>query len=294
MENVRNRINFELLCDEEKLQKRIAKAHYNGHKIFGAPEGCDDDSPVVGVHMLKKTVELFKPIYAGMAILDLSKVLMYDFHYNTMLKRYGPDKLKLLFTDTDSLCYSVQTEDLYQDFKEFADEFDFSEYPKEHLLYDEVNKKVIVKFKDETKGIPISEFVGVRSKMYCFKYTKGSKEQVKKTAKGIKSNVIQNKLTFADYYDAILGDRAKQMVEMNCIRSKNHNLVSQTVNKVGICAYDNKRYLLPDGVSSYAYGHYACEQYLEELDDIWEAIDESKLKKKFQKKKQNLNLLVKL
>lgn len=82
---------------------------------------------------------------------------MYDFHYNHMMKKYDPEKAKLLFTDTDSLTYHIITEDLYQDMKQDQHLYDTSNYPKDHALYSTVNKKVIGKFKDETGGLPIIE-----------------------------------------------------------------------------------------------------------------------------------------
>ena len=98
-----------------------------------------------------------------MCILDLSKTLMYDFHYNYIKKKYG-DKAKLLFTDTDSLMYEIQTEDFYKDIREdIEDKFDTSEYPSNHSTggdYIGKNKMVIGMFKDEVKGKVIEEFVG--------------------------------------------------------------------------------------------------------------------------------------
>ena len=102
-----------------------------------------------------------------MCILDLSKVLMYDFHYNYIKEKYE-NKAKLLFTDTDSLTYEIQTDDVYQDFLNDKDRFDNSDYSKRSQYFDEINKKVICKFKDEAAGIPISEFIGLLSKMYSY------------------------------------------------------------------------------------------------------------------------------
>ena len=90
---------------------------------------------------------------------------MYDFHYHYMKKKYGL-KAQLLFTDTDSLCYEVKTDDIYRDMAGDRDLFDFSGYPIEHPCYDATNKKVIGKMKDETASVPIKEFVGLRAKMY--------------------------------------------------------------------------------------------------------------------------------
>ena len=99
----------------------------------------------------------------GMCILDLSKTLMYDFHYNYIKEKYG-DKAKLLFTDTDSLTYEIEAKDVYQDFWNDKNKFDNSDYSESSPYFDKTNKKVIGKFKDEAAGVPICEFVGLRSK----------------------------------------------------------------------------------------------------------------------------------
>ena len=96
-----------------------------------------------------------------MCILDLSKTLMYDFHYNYIKQKYG-EKAKLLFTDTDSLTYEIEAEDVYQDFWNDRAKFDNSDYPEKSVYLDKTNKKVIGKFKDEAAGTPIVEFVGLR------------------------------------------------------------------------------------------------------------------------------------
>lgn len=91
---------------------------------------------------------------------------MYSFHYEYMLPKYGVKRLILLSTDTDSLCYDIQTEDFYRDIAgDIEAKFDTADYPSDHPLYSTVNKKVIGMMKDETAGNPVREFVGLRSKM---------------------------------------------------------------------------------------------------------------------------------
>ena len=102
---------------------------------------------LVAVKMQKTCIEYNRPMIIEMCILDLSKVLMYDFHYNHIKEKYG-EKENLLFTDTDSLCYRIETEDVYQDMAENKTLYDFSDYNKSHHLFDESNKKVIDKMKD--------------------------------------------------------------------------------------------------------------------------------------------------
>ena len=157
MENIRKRVDVRLVTDKKKLLKVAAKPSYVSSKIF--------NENLVAVHKIKETLILNKPAYIGMCILDLSKMLMYDFHYNYNKKKYG-DKAKLLFTDTDSLTYEIEAPDVYKDFWNDKDKFDNSDYPQDSPYFDKTNKKVIGKFKDEAVGIPVTEFVGLRSKMY--------------------------------------------------------------------------------------------------------------------------------
>ena len=192
-----------------------------------------------------------------MSILDLSKTLMYDFHYNTIKKEYG-DKAKLLFTDTDSLMYEIRTENVYEDFKRIGEEkdcWDNSDYHKDSPYYSTHNKKVIGKFKDETKGVPIIEFIGLRSKMYSYAKENGKGWM---TAKGVKNYVIRNKLTHENFKDVI--DNSKRMRHnMNTIRSKKHTIGTYEIRKITLSCFDDKRYLLEDGVTSYAYGNRIIE-----------------------------------
>ena len=242
MENIRKRVDVRLVTDEKKLLKLTSKPTYVSSKIF--------NENLVAVHKIKETLTLNRPAYVGMCILDLSKTLMYDFHYNYIKDKYG-DKAKLLFTDTDSLTYEIEAKDVYQDFWNDKHKFDNSDYPEDSPYYDKTNKKVIGKFKDEAAGIPICEFVGLRSKMYS--YMKDN-QKGGKTAKGIKKNVIKNNIMHDDYKETLFNN--KQMYhKMKTIRSDNHELGSYEINKVSLSCFDDKRYIYEDGVTSYAYGH---------------------------------------
>ena len=114
---------------------------------------------------MKKTVKLEKPIYTGFCVLEISKEIMYDFHYNQILPKYCQNA-KLLFTDTDSLCYQITTSDLYNDMNENLDMYDTSNFSKTHPLYSSTNNKVLCKFKSETAETTPLEFLGLRAKMY--------------------------------------------------------------------------------------------------------------------------------
>ena len=186
-----------------------------------------------------------------MCILDLSKMLMYDFHYNYIKKKYG-NRAKLLFTDTDSLTYEIEAEDVYKDFWNDKDMFDNSDYPENSPYYCNANKKVIGKYKDEACGAPIVEFIGLKSKMY--NYIK-SDERGGKTAKGIKKNVIKNNIKHEDYKNTLMNNEQMHQ-KMKTIRNQRHQLGSYEINKVSLSCLDDKRYIHDNGMSSYAYGHY--------------------------------------
>ena len=242
MENIRKRVDVRLVTDEKKLLKLTSKPTYVSSKIF--------NENLVAVHKIKETLTLNRPAYVGMSILDLSKTLMYEFHYNYMKDKYG-DKAKLLFTDTDSLTYEIEAKDVYKDLFKDKYKFDNSDYPEYSPFFYKKNKKVIGKFKDEAAGIPITEFVGLRSKMYS--YMKDN-QKGGKTAKGIKKNVIKNNIMHDDYKETLFNN--KQMYhKMKTIRSENHQLGSYELNKVSLSCFDDKRYIHNNGIDSYAYGH---------------------------------------
>ena len=155
MENLRKRVDVRLVTAEKTLLKLTSKPTYVSSKIF--------NKNLVAVHKIKEALTLGRPAYVGMCILDLSKTMMYDFHYNYNKNKYG-DSAKLLFTDTDSLTYEIEAEDICQDFWNDKDKFDNSDYPENSPYYDKTNNKVIGKLKDEASSTPIVEFVGLKSK----------------------------------------------------------------------------------------------------------------------------------
>ena len=186
-ENVRKRVDVRLFRsdEEENILKYVAKPTFARQVIF--------NPGLVGIQNHKEKVLLNKPIYVGMSLLDLSKHLMYDFYYNTLKARYC-DKIRLLYTNTDSLIVKVDTDDLYKDMLESAAIYDTSNYSPGHPLYCDQNKKVIGKFKDELGGKQMTEIIGLRPKMYSY-----VSEDSGKRAKGVKKSVLQNSITHDDY-----------------------------------------------------------------------------------------------
>lgn len=175
---------------------------------------------------------------------------MYDFWYNYIKEKYK-DTAQLQMTDTDSLLFSCETNDIYEDMKASIDYFDTSDYPKNHFLQSDLNKRVIGKMKDETLGSAIAEFIGLRSKMYSF-LCEGKKEE--KRAKGVAKVTVKKELKH-DCYKATLFDETNMICSMSSLRSHKHELFGEKLQKMGLSAFDDKRYLI-DAVRSYAYGHF--------------------------------------
>ncbi|XP_054283625.1 uncharacterized protein LOC129000686 [Macrosteles quadrilineatus] len=242
MENVRNRVDVRLATKEKQVDKWLAQPNFKRRTIF--------TNQLAALHMSKTKLLFNKPIYLGMSILDISKTLMYDFHYNVIKARYK-DKAQLQYTDTDSLTYHIQTEDFYDDMKKMIDYFDTSDYPPNHPCFSTANKKVIGKFKDELKGKIMYEHAGLRSKMYA---SRSEDEHLVKKFKGITKSVVENTISFQDYKDC-LKTRVDRYCKMNMIRSYKHDLYSVELNKIALSANDNKRYILSNGISSLPWGH---------------------------------------
>ena len=119
----------------------------------------------IAIEKEKCRKNLNKPVYIGTSILNLSKILMQDFHYNYIKNKYG-DKTEMLLTDTDNFVYKTETENVYNDLHKSKDIFDLSNYPKDSKYYSGANSLVLCKMEDEISGVPIKGFVKLKSKMY--------------------------------------------------------------------------------------------------------------------------------
>ena len=136
MENLRNRVDVKIVREWEngKIRKLLSSPSFDRFTIFG--------NYMAGIHMRKTKLVLNKPAYTGMTILENSKILMYEFFYNHLKARYG-HKCGPVYTDTDSLILDIQTEDVYKDMQEHSWLNDTSNYPNDHPLYDNRNKKAL-------------------------------------------------------------------------------------------------------------------------------------------------------
>ena len=180
IENIRKHRNIKLVTTEEKYLRTVMKPNFKSGVLFG--------EKVMGCEMGKIKVVINKPVYLSQVILDLSKIIMYEFHYDYMVPKYGLEKLKLCYLDMDSLVYEVKTEDFYADIADnIPARFNTSGYCPNRPLSVGLNKKVIVLMKDELGGKIMTEFVALIPKLYSYKKLDGSED---KKCKGIKKCVV--------------------------------------------------------------------------------------------------------
>ena len=245
MENIRNRQDIKLVTTPEQAAKLINRPNYKKRTIFS--------EDLAAIHMGKTELVFNKPIYVGASILDLSKNLMYEFHYEYIKPKYG-DKIQLLMTDTDSLIYEIQTDDFYKDIEnDIKTKFDTSAYPADHKgIKLRTNKKVIGMMKDEAAGQEIAEYVGLRSKLYSYIMDDGDEEV--KRCKGVKKSVVEKTISHQDYKNCLFEGK-KEMRKMNVIRSHKHQIYTETVNKIALSSDDDKRVVQPDKIHTLAIGY---------------------------------------
>ena len=158
MENVRNHRDIRLVNTENKNSKLASEPNYHSNKHIS------EDFLIMG--MKRREIRMNKPIYLGQAILDYSKMLMYEFWYDYLQPMYN-DKIELCYMDTDSFIIYVETEDFYKDISKDVNKwFDTSNYSKDidRPLEKGKNKKVIGKFKDELGGLVMRELCAHRAK----------------------------------------------------------------------------------------------------------------------------------
>lgn len=177
---------------------------------------------------------------------------MYDYYYN-FLKKEFPGKVELMYTDTDSFILNIKEKCFYEHMKLNPNQYDTSDYAESNRFgIQRLNKKIPGLFKDELNGLVMTEFVGLKSKMYAVKC--GDNVMMKK-AKGVKKSVLNNKISFQDYVDCI-ENKSIHIREQTMFRSKKHCVYSIKQEKIALSWQDNKRYLCEDNVNTLPWGHH--------------------------------------
>ena len=198
--------------------------------------------------MNKTKVNMNKPIYLGLLILDISKILMYEFWYAYMKPKYGND-VKVCYMDMDSFIMNIKTNDFYKDIANDVEKrFDTSNYEVNRPLPTGKNKKVIGLMKDELGGKIITEFVTLRQKTYSYLTDDGKED---KKAKGIKECIIKRMIKFNDYKNCLLKDEVILKSQQRFI-SKKHDAYTENINKIALSNND-KSIVSSDKITSYPY-----------------------------------------
>ena len=252
MENNRKHRDIRLVNTENKRSKLACEPNCYSTKHIS--------EDLLIMEMKKRNVYMNKPLYLGQAILDYSKMLMYEFWYDYLRPMYG-DKIELCYMDTDSFIIYVETEYFHKDISNDVDKwFDTNNFSKDvnRPLEKGKNKKVIDKFKDELGGLIISEFCAHRPKTYAFlidgvnDYKKHG--IINKKAKDTKKCVKQNQITFNDYVN-LLFNKTKLIKSQFGFRSTNHDIYTGKINKIALSFSDNKRIQCSDTISTYPYDY---------------------------------------
>lgn len=253
IENPRKRQVIHLVTSWERAAKWIAKSNFH----HSTPVGSG-----AMIKMLKTKVILDKPIYVGTTVLDLSKTFMFDFHYN-FVKCHFPTA-NLLYTDTDSLIYLLPVPSVDDLIARDPGRFDTSQYPPDHPLHSKVNAKRIGSMKDEVDGKRITEFIGLRPKLYAYQVEeKDTTTSTKKRAKGVRKAALR-KITFEDYKKSLFNDEVKE-VSQQLFESDAHVIRTKTQIKLGLSANDDKRYC--EGkykIKTLPWGHYRIQDGVED------------------------------
>ncbi|XP_050457546.1 uncharacterized protein LOC126854656 [Cataglyphis hispanica] len=224
MENVHNHVNLKLATHWDErygAEAMIAKPNFHSRSVFL--------ENFIAVELRNLEVKFNKPIYVSMCILDIFKKCLYEFHHDYMIPFYR-EKCKIMYTDTDSLIYHIECEDVYENIKRNIDKFDMGDAVDNAYGIPLVNKKISGLMKDENNGAIMIKFVGLRAKMNALRVD--DKKNTKKV-KGVKSNVVARTRTFDDY-TRWLNEEIEMTRQQSCIRSKLHEVYTIRETKIAL------------------------------------------------------------
>ena len=229
MENVRKHRDIKLVKTDKKRNKLVSESNFHTMKLI--------DNNLAIIEMRKVKVQMNKPIYLGLSILDISKITIYEFWYDYVKIKYE-DKARLCYKDTDSFVVNIKTKDFYKDISQDVNKrFDTSNYTFDRPLPTGINKKVIGLMKDELGGDIIMEFVALRPKAYS--YITNNFIEMKK-AKGTKKCVVNKMLRFEDYKKCLF-DNGKVLKSQQRFKSENHEVYTENINKIALSCDDDKK-----------------------------------------------------
>ena len=234
MENIRKHRDVKLVTTDKKSSKLVSEPNYHTSNLIS------EDLSII--EMKKTKVKMNIPICLGLSILEISKILMYEFSYDYMKPKYN-DNVRLCYMDMDSFVMNIKTNDFYKDISDDVDNrFDTSNYEVKRPLPIGKNKKVIGLMKDGLGGEIITEFIALRPKTYSYLT---DNDKIDKKAKMIK---------FDDYKKCLLNDKVILKSQQRFISNK-HDVYTEDVNKIALSNDDDKRIVSSNKITSYPYGY---------------------------------------
>ena len=243
MENIRKHRDIKLVTTDKKRSKLVSEP--NDHTI----NLISEDLSII--EMKKNKVKMNKPIYLGLSILEICKIIMYEFWYDCMKPKYN-DNVRLCYMDTDSFVMYIKRNDFYKDISSDVEcKFDTSNYEVKRPLPIGKNKKVIGLMKDELGGEIITEFIALRPKTYSYLT---DNDKMDKKAKGTKKCVIKKMIKFDDYKKCLLNDKVILKSQQRFISNK-QDVYTEDVNKIALSNDDDKRIVPSNKITSCSYGY---------------------------------------
>ena len=243
MENIRKHRDIKLVTTDRKRSKLVSEPNYHTINLIS------EDLSIIEMENTK--VKMNKPIYLGLSILEISKILKYEFWYDYMKPKYN-DNVRLCYMDTDSFVMHIKANDFYKDIaSDVENRFDTSNYEANRPLPTGKNKKVIGLMKDELGRKIIKQFVTLRVKTYSFLTDDGKED---KKAKGTKKCIIKKMIKFNDYKKCFLNGEIILKSLQRFISNK-HDVYTENINRIALSNNDDKRIVLSNKITSYPYGY---------------------------------------
>lgn len=245
IENKRTHLECKIVSDKDKFEELVASPRYSNFKVLNS-------SGIVAVFLKLRHIAMTQAWAIGFTILERSKGLIYSDYY----KRIKPaleNHCSVLFTDTDSLCLQISpkfsTEDVLA---RLGEVMDFSNYPKDHPLYNATRQNQLGFWKDEMKGAELVEFVGLASKTYSMRVKTNNVETTQSKCKGV-GRFFRKRIPFVEYKKCI-DNITSHRVNQYSIQSKNHVIRTMKFDRLCFSSFDDKRFILSCGIHSAPYG----------------------------------------
>lgn len=263
IESISSRKKIKITTNLKDFSAAIKSPCYERHVIV------NENISIVILSVTRVVVN--RPYYIGFSILEISKLVMYEFFYSVLQPYFGQKGIQLLYSDTDSLAILVKTFNIIQDLENLKSNMDFSNLHSDHSLFSNENKALLFKFKEEFGLRPISRLCALKSKVYSFEvacnHSEGVNEKgVCKICKNISFSVsninklkgIQRKTAREIHFDKYLKCLSQNYAQRDNvfqISSKNQSISTNLVNKISLSSFDDKRYIYNCGIHSEPYSY---------------------------------------